>query len=399
MPSTGSSPLLNVSGVDAPVRMIVVGVGNAGSHSVARMAETWRVGPDVAVINTDRKDLACCAVATALAIGPKSTKGFGAGGDTVGGRLAAEENLGEIQELVSGFDLVVLVGGLGGGTATGALPLIASAARAANAVTICFVTMPFAFEGEKRKLAAEEGLRNLAQQADAIVCVPNDELQEIVDLQQPVEVAFRAVDDVVASGLHAIWRMLTGTGVVNLNFGDLRELVDRSGGLCGFGHAEATGAARSAEVIQNLAQSPLLAKGRRISEAQAIMVSILGGQDLSLGDLQGIMGQIKAMARPSARILFGAIVDPAWRDRVSITVLASEHWRGERVAVAAKAGKTTAGEPGDETLADTVDDQPTLFPIDKGPNRFDKVPPTYHGGEDLDIPTYFRRGRKLSFEL
>lgn len=399
MPPSRSSPLLNMTGLEAPVRVLVVGVGNAGCSSVVRMSESWHQGPDIAVINTDLKALSACSLPRTLRIGEKSAKGFGAGGDTLTGRLSAEENLGEIQELVSGYDLVVLVGGLGGGTATGALPEIAKQVREAHAASICFVTMPFGFEGERRRLTAEEGLRTLAQHADAMVCLHNDRLQEIVGTDVPLESAFRAVDEHVANGLHSLWRLLTGTSVVQLNFGDVRELVDRSGGLCDFGYAEASGAARAAEVIQRLNESPLLAKGRKIAEAQALLVNIIGGQDLSLGELQGIMGKIRSMAWPKARILFGALVDPAWRDRVSVTVLAAEQFRDERSVAAKSSPSPKATQSGTEAAGtDTIDPQGDLFPVEGPSGRFDKVQPTYHGGQDLDIPTFQRRGNRLSFE-
>lgn len=398
MPPSRSSPLLNMTGLEAPVRVLVAGVGNAGCNSVVRMAESWHNGPDVALINTDLKALTSCGLPRALRIGEKTAKGFGAGGDTLTGRLAAEENLGELQELVSGYDLVVLVGGLGGGTATGALPEIAKQVREAHAASISFVTMPFSFEGERRRLTAEEGLRTLTQHADAIVCLQNDRLQEIVGTDVPLESAFRAVDEAVANGLHSIWRLLTGTSVVQLNFGDVRELVDRSGGLCDFGYAEASGAARAAEVIQRLNENPLLAKGRKIAEAQALLVNIIGGQDLSLGELQGIMGQIRSMAWPKARILFGAIVDPAWRDRVSVTVLAAEQFRDERTSSPKAPPAAKPAETDTDASPDADDSQGDLFPTEGPAGRFDKIQATYHGGQDLDLPTFKRRGNKLSFE-
>lgn len=404
----GPDRLFNASSLKAPCRMIVLGVGDGGARSVARMADTWREGPDVAYVNTDSKSLAACPSGRCIPIGRHTTKSFGAGGDTTAGRQAVEENIEEIQELLSRYDFAFLVGGLGGGTATGALPVIAQCARNAGVVTLCFVTMPFAFEGDRRRLTAGEGLRVLQQAADTVVCLPNDRLQELADPTLPIEAAFRVTDEIVAAGIHGIWRLLTQTGVINLNFADVHELFDRSGGTCGYGHAEGGGPARATEALQRLLDSPLLAKGRRIAEAIGVLVSITGGPDLTLADVQGIMGRIQSMCRSNAKLFFGALVDPAWRDRISITVLVTENWLENREG-RVPARDTAHGLPAEtaevrEEITPVMtrpggDPEQTEIPFDSvGKGRFEKVEPTFHDGEDPDIPTYVRRGIKLSFE-
>lgn len=405
----GSDRLFSTSGVKAPCRMLVLGVGDGGGKAVSRMSETWREGPDVGVVNTDVKSLAGCPVGKCIAIGAKTTGGFGTGGDTTSGRLAAEESPEHLHELIAQYDFVFLVGGLGGGTATGAMPVIAQTARNAGVVTLCFVTMPFKFEGDRKKMAAEEGLRSLHQTSDTVVCLPNDRLAELTTPDQPVESAFRVTDEIVAAGIHAIWRLLTQNGVINLNFADVRELFERSGGACGYGYAEGRGPARATESLQALLDSPLLAKGRKISEARGVLVSITGGPDLTLADVQGIMGQIQSMSRSGARIFFGALVDPAWRDRLSITVLVTENWveyrdgntpardtiHGQKAA--SNQRKADATEAGDAKPDAEIEQ--TEIPFEAaGKGRFEKVEPTFYRGQDLDIPTYIRKGLKLSFD-
>lgn len=410
MPASPSSDrLLNVSNVDAPCRMLVLGVGNGGCNAVVRMAETWREGPDVVLINTDRKALAGCPVGKCVVIGEHTTKGLGAGGDVTSGRMAAEESADVIQELLAPYDFVILVGGLGGGTATGALPVIAKTAANVGALTLCLVTTPFTFEGDKRRLKSDEGLRALSLAVDTVICLPNERLVELADPSMPIEAAFRITDETVAAGLHSLWRLLTQNGLISLNFADVRELFERSGGACCYGFAEARGPARASEVLQNLLQSPLLAKGRKISEAGGVLVSIVGGPDLTFSDVQGMMGQIKSLTRDSARLFFGVLVDPAWRDRVSLTMLVTEHWLEDREGRVPERDtlhglEFELAEPGERITA-TADAAQTADSVEQGElklevarGRFEKVAPTYYQGQDLDLPTYARRGLKLSFE-
>lgn len=393
------------SGLKAPCRMIVVGVGDGGCNSVARMAAAWRNGPDTAYINTDLKALAACTGGRTLAIGKSTTQGYSTAGDPTTGRLAADESPEEIQELLVNHDFALLVGGLGGGTATGALPVIARAARKAGLGTLCLVTTPFAHEGERRRLAAEEGLRALQQDADSVICLPNERIGEITDTALPIEEAFRRPDELLAAGIHSLWRLLTQNGVLNLNFADLRELFARSGGPCAYAHAEATGPARVSAALQHLLESPLLASGRKITEAEGLLICVAGGTDLTLADIEGTLGRLHAMARPNAKVFIGAYVDPALRDRITITLLVTENWLQDRDGkVPARETlhdltlETVAPGPAD-TAPGTAAPEQTEIPFEAASRgRFEKIEPTYYRGQDLDIPTYIRRGLKLSFE-
>lgn len=404
-PLPGSNRLLHAPQVESRCRILVLGVGGAGCNSVTRMLDTWKEGPDTAALNTDLQSLATCAAARCVQIGSQTTRGLGAAGDPTTGRLAAEESVEQIHELLATCDLAILVGGLGGGTGTGALPIVAQIARRAGALTLAFATMPFAFEGERKRLVAEEGLRTLQQTADAVVCMPNDRLLEMAGDGAALEEAFRASDAIVASGIHAIWGLLANTGVINLDFADVRELFERSGGVCSFSYAEGTGPARASAVLQNLLACPLLQKGRRISEASGILLNITGGPDLTLADVQGIMGRISSMVRPHARIFHGVMVNQGWRERIALTVLVTENWlEGRDGSVPSR--RTSRGSETDEktpqAAVDSAEAEQAELQFEQGNGigrgRFEKVEPTFHQGQDLDIPTYVRRGIKLSFE-
>lgn len=387
--------LLDVNPAAARCRMLVMGVGGAGCNMVHRMAQTWRHGPNVLAVNTDVQALAACDGVRTLAIGAQAARGLGASGDTTGGRLAAEESLSALQEAMVGTDLLILVTGLGGGTGTGAAPVIAKAARAMGATILVFATLPFPFEGDRRRRQADEGLRALQRLVDAVICLPNDRLMQGVDAQTGLEDAFRQSDAMLATGIHNIWQLLSSTGIVNLTFADVRELAERSGGTLSYGFAEASGPARSASALRALMESPLLENGRLLSEAQGVLVNITGGPDLTLSDLEGIVGQIAAKARPNAHISMGALIDPSRREHLTITLLTSEAWQEDRFEAASQNNGT--GEAKKTSPQDAQGELP-LTDTSKDRGRFTAAPATLINGEDLDIPTYIRRGVKLSSE-
>lgn len=377
-------------------RVLVLGVGGAGCNIASRLRDTWEEGPDVIGLNTDIQALAACGLARTLAIGDKTTQGLGTAGDAAAGKLAADESLSRIQDALANTELLFLVTGLGGGTGSGAAPVIAKAAKQLGILTLGVATLPFPFEGDRRRRQAEESLRALQRTADAVVCLPNERLLKLVDETAGVEAAFRKSDEMLATGLHALWYLLTNTGVINLNFADLRELAERSGGALSYGFAEASGPARAATALRDLMDSPLLERGRLLSEAQGLVVNITGGPDLTLSDLEGIMGQLTSLARPNAHITMGAIIDPARRERITITLLAAETWNEDRFGAAA-AGTESAKPEKARTAGETQAELPLeTQPKDRG--AFGKTAATLINGEDLDIPTFVRRGVKLSFD-
>jgi cell division protein FtsZ len=389
-------------------RMVIVGIGGGGCNAAARMSAEWSDGPLVAGVNTDGQALAACGVPVKVQIGKGITQGLGAGGDPAVGKLAAEDDGDSLRELVSQADIVILVAALGGGTGTGAAPILARIAREQGAMTLCFVTLPFEFEGELRKRQAEDGLRALRMQADVIITLPNQRLLELVDIQTGLADAFGKTDAMLGAGIRSLWKLLSKAGIINLDFADLRHLVEHSGGSCSFGYGEGEGDAKTMTAISELMNSPLLDRGRVLSQSGALMVSISGGPDLTLVEVQKIMSQITASARPGGKIFMGATVDESWLNRIVLTVLAAE---GGSEEVGAETRSMGGVEEKDEpTLDDKAGGKPaagaartrTIQPSlnfdtsDKG--RFKNVEPTIYGGEDLDIPTFVRRGIKLSFE-
>lgn len=375
-------------------RVLVMGVGGAGCNSVARMARTWKEGPATVAVNTDVQALSICDAPRTVLIGEKSTNGLGAGNDVQVGRFAAEESIAALQELLSGVDLLILIGGMGRGTATGAMPVIAKMARELGVLTLAFVSMPFSVEGDSRRRQADEGVLQLQRYAGAVITQPNDRLSKLVKEDTPIEEAFAVSDAMLAEGIYALWHLLTRAGVMNITFADVRELAERSGGTLAFAYAEAEGPARIASALRNLLDSPLLEGGRLLSDAEGVLVNIAGGPDLTLSDMQGIMGEITQHVRPNAHISMGALVDAGRRERVTITLLATEKWGEEQTQPLPVASGAAAKSGGSESQPELplVDKKPA----DKGP--FGKSRPTVIDGEDLDIPTFIRRGVKLSFE-
>ena len=389
--------LLNVTEVAPRCRILVMGVGGAGANMVYRMAQTWRQGPPCLAVNTDVQSLSALEGMNTLAIGAEAARGLGAAGEITCGRLAAEESLTELQAAMAGMDMLILVTGLGGGTGTGAAPVIARAARQMGAAILTFATLPFPFEGDRRRRQADEGLRFLQRTCDAVVCLPNERLLQGVDEQTGLEEAFRQSDAILATGIHSLWQLLSSTGIVNLTFADVRELAERSGGTLSYGYAEASGPARAATALRMLMESPLLENGRLLAEAQGLLINITGGPDLTLADLEGIVGQIAAKAKPEVHISMGALIDPARREHLTITLLASDKWQDSRFEGAAKPPEDAAKSERKGAVAEAQGELP-LIPGEDKAGHFREAPATLVNGEDLDIPTYIRRGIKLSHE-
>jgi len=388
--------------VEPRTRILVMGLGGAGCNAVANMSAFWSEGPMVVAVNTDAQSLAGCGASRVLQIGRDTTKGLGANGDTNLGRLAVEEGLEEIKELLQGVDILLLAVGLGGGTGSGGAPLLLQTAHQLNIMTLCFATLPFPYESDSRKLQAEESLKTLQRVADAVVCMPNSKLIELVDPNCGLQDAFRKADEQVAATIHALWHLLSFRGVLNLDFADLRHLVERSSGLCCFGFGEATGASRVASAVRALMSSPYLNNGRAISEAQSLLINITGGPDLTLADMQGIMSQIGKLAQPTAQMYFGAMIDPAMKNRIALTAIATD-------ATASRNRKVEPAVDVDDLIDASVTErskskdrenttQPELLLKVDDRGRFANITPTTFRGEDMDIPTYLRRGVKLSFD-
>jgi len=298
----------------------VIGVGGGGSNAVNRMIQANMMGIEFIAINTDAQALLLTEASHRIRIGDKLTRGLGAGGNPSVGTKAAEENAEEIYEVLKGSDMVFITAGMGGGTGTGASPVVAQIAREVGALTVGVVTKPFTFEGKKRQLSAEEGINNLKQHVDTLITVPNDRLLQLADKRTPLSEAFRLADDVLRQGIQGISDLITVPGLINLDFADVKTIMSAAGSaLMAIG--DATGDTRAVEAAQLAIASPLL--DIDISGARGVLFNITGGVDMTLFEVNEAADIISRAAHPEANIIFGAVQDPNYDGRVKITVIAT----------------------------------------------------------------------------
>ena len=301
-------------------RIKVVGVGGGGCNAVNRMIEEGVQGIEFIAVNTDAQALMLSKAPTRVRIGEKLTRGLGAGGDPEVGRKAAEESAEELYEVLKGADMVFVTAGMGGGTGTGAAPVIAQIAREVGALTIGVVTRPFSFEGARRAKVAEEGIANLKEQADTLIVIPNDRLLQIVDKRATMREAFKVADDVLRQGVQGISELITVPGLINLDFADVRAIMKEGGAaLMAVGEAEGEDRARlaaEAAIASNLLDIT-------IDGARGVLFNITGGSDLTLFEVNQAAAIIKEAAHPDVNLIFGAVIDPNMGDKVRITVIAT----------------------------------------------------------------------------
>lgn len=302
-------------------RIKVVGVGGSGNHAIGRMVEANLQGVDFIAVNADAQDLHNCKVSEKIHIGKNLTRGLGAGMNPDIGRQAAEENKDEIQDALKNSDMVFVTCGLGGGTGTGAAPIIAEAAKDAGALTVAVVTKPFAFEGMQRKKLAEEGLKNLKTKVDTIITIPNDRILQVIDKKTPLMESFRIVDDILRQAVQGISDLITIPGVVNVDFADVKSIMQNTGpALMGIGYG--SGENRAIEAAKQAINSPLLEVS--IHGARGVLFNISGGADLTMMEVNDAAGVITESADPDAKIIFGAITDENLKKgEVKITVIAT----------------------------------------------------------------------------
>ena len=302
-------------------RIVVVGVGGAGGNAVNRMILAQVRGVEFVVINTDQQALARAdSAATQLRIGDKITKGLGAGGNPSIGAKAAEESSEEIYQLLNGADMVFITAGMGGGTGTGASPVIAQIAREVGALTVGVVTKPFVFEGLRRKQVAEEGAATLKTKVDTMITIPNDRLLQVVDKNTSVEAALRLVDDVLRQGIQGISELITEPGLINLDFADVKTVMSNAGSaLMAIGHAK--GDNRAVDAAKMAIANPLLDVS--MAGAKGVLFNVTGGNDLTLSEINEAAEIVAGAADPEANIIFGAVVDDRIDDGIRITVIAT----------------------------------------------------------------------------
>ena len=305
----------------------VIGVGGGGSNAVNRMIRAEMMGVEFIACNTDAQALLQSDAPHKIRIGDKITRGLGAGGDSTIGQRSAEEDSEKIAQALEDSDMVFITAGLGGGTGSGAAPIVAQLAKEAGALTIGVVTKPFTFEGAKRKLVAEKAAEELKAQVDTLITIPNDRLKDVVQKNTSIIDAFRVVDDVLRQGVQGISDIITMPGLINLDFADVRAIMkDAGSALMGIGRAE--GENRAVEAARQAIASPLLEVN--IQGAQGILFNITGSSNLSLFEVTEAAEEIRAAADPEANIIFGTSFNERLGDEVMITVIATGFDGGRR---------------------------------------------------------------------
>ncbi|MBN1995672.1 MAG: cell division protein FtsZ [Anaerolineae bacterium] len=358
----------------------VIGVGGGGSNAVNRMIAEGLRGVEFIAVNTDAQALLMSDAPQRIRIGDKLTRGLGAGGNPEVGGKAAEESSEELEEILRGTDMVFVTCGMGGGTGTGAAPIIAELARDSGALTVGVVTKPFTFEGTRRQNVAVEGIERLKEKVDTLIVIPNDRLLEIVDKKASMTQAFRTADDVLRQGIQGISELITVPGLINLDFADVRSIMN-GGGTSLMSVGVAAGENRGVEAAESAVSSSLL--DVTIDGAQGILFNVTGGPDLSLFEVNEAAEIIKRKAHPDANIIFGAVIDDNLTDELRITLIATGF-----DAVAQRrpyvAGKRREGES--KTIA---------FPQDKIKESFGRTDsarqePVYDP-DNLEVPAFLRK--------
>jgi cell division protein FtsZ len=323
-PMPGSAPRLEVvraGDVASYLAVIrVVGVGGAGLNAVNRMMDAGIAQVDFLAVNTDAQQLALCDAPVKIHIGQGVTQGLGSGADPDAGRRSAEENYDQIKTALRGSDMVFVAAGEGGGTGTGAAPVVASIAREVGALTVGIVTTPFKFEGTRRRQSAETGVEELRAACDTVIVIPNDRLLEVLDRTTSMIDAFRIADDVLRQGVQGICDLITMPGLINLDFADVRTIMSNAGSaLMGIGYSESDNRAR--EAAERALRSPLI--DTEIVGAKGILLSIAGGDDLTLLEVNEAAEAVRAAATDDTNIIFGATVDERLNGQVWVTVIAT----------------------------------------------------------------------------
>ena len=426
-----SLPLTQEMLTDRNIAIKVIGVGGAGANAVDRLKMDNLGRVQLAVLNTDAETLTNSVVEEKLLIGAAVTRGLSAGGDPELGRLAAEADREKIARLVHGIDLVFLIAGMGGGTGSGASPVVAEICRQSGALVIAFVNLPFSFEGGRRLKQAEDGLIELRRCCDAVIPLPNDMLiQETPEGQSALD-SFALADEWIGRGVRSLWAMLNRTGLINLDYATLRQSFAQKSGRTLFGLGTGTGADAAAEAIESLKLCPLLHTPEFSRKADRLLVNIIGGPELTLPHVNDIMAAVSEHYGRDAHIFLGAVIDEGFANRVEVCIIGTSDVsrtavrRGPAAPEAAKLPMTETplrAKPGAPVRKPSTP-QPELGGLagtlgvagaPKAPlkqeeflfggggasesesrGRFDNTDRNLFEGQDLDVPTYLRRGIKI----
>lgn len=429
-----------------PIGLRVIGVGGAGLHLVEHLEQSGLEGVGLLGAHTDERRLREARVTEKLLLGAKNTRGLGAAGDPECGREAAEQETERLRAFCAAADLVFVIAGLGRGTGSGAAPVVARVARESGALALGVATLPFEFEGARRQRQAHVALRQFQAQADAVLCLPNQQVFQLVPEHTLVPEAFRLLNGLATEGVRGLWRMLTRPGLLDVNFGELCAVMRGRHAEGRFAAVEAEGGDRARVAVEKLLVHPLLDGGAALSGAEGLLVSVSGGPDLTMKEVNLLLQQLNAQCQ-NARLVAGVAVEENFGDRLALTVVTSRPARqatdddsmaGEPASAHRPLTDQPAGSPDFETeffharpaprpaprFVPPAPDLPpakkqallahqrrlgrrsgadgprlkqTLLPLEivhKG--RFAKSEPTICHGEDLDVPTYIRRGVALN---
>lgn len=380
--------------VEGSALIRVVGVGGGGSNAINRMIEEGIIGVDFVAVNTDKQALMRSRASQRLVIGERSTRGLGAGGNPEVGQRAAEESLDELHEVLRGSDMVFVTAGMGGGTGTGALPIVAKTAREVGALTIGVVTRPFTFEGTKRAKAAEAGIAALKEHVDTLIVIPNDRLLETTDKRVSLLDSFKLADEVLRQGIQGISELITVPGLINLDFADVQAIMTM-GGAALMAVGRGTGDDRARIAAEQALSSRLL--DVTIEGARGILFNVTGGPDLGLYEINVAASIIRETAHPDVNLIFGAVIDENMGDEVRITVIATgfDHQMPVRQMQPSYERMMPTSQPVRErervpamATSSATDSRRTTSPAPAEPRR-----PTSSAfrPDDLEIPTFLRR--------
>lgn len=347
----------------------VVGVGGGGNNAVNRMIESGLKGVEFISINTDKQALHLSKANQKIQIGEKLTRGLGAGANPEIGQKAAEESREEIAQMLKGADMVFVTAGMGGGTGTGAAPVVASIAKEMGILTVGVVTKPFAFEGRKRMVHAEKGTEELKNSVDTLVTIPNDRLLQIAEKKTSLAAAFAMADDILRQGVKGISDLIAVPGLVNLDFADVKTIMLDTG-LAHMGIGKAKGENRAEDAARQAIQSPLLETS--IDGAKGVLLNITGGPDLGLFEVNAAADLVQRSVDPDANIIFGAVIDENLTEEIVITVIATGFEK--------------------DTLLSKPRPSVEKFGQKKDEKAFDKSIPSFQTDE-IDIPTFLRKNK------
>lgn len=361
--------------MDGTATIKVIGVGGAGNNAINRMIESGIKGVEFIAVNTDNQALQRSKASTRIQIGEKLTRGLGAGANPDIGAQAAEESKSEVAEALRGADMVFVTAGMGGGTGTGAAPIVAATARELGILTIGVVTKPFTFEGKKRLTQAERGVTALKEKVDTLVVIPNDKLLQVIDRKTSIIEAFKMADDILRQGVQGISDLISTPGLINLDFADVKTVMLNTG-MAHMGIGRASGENRAEDAAKEAIQSPLLETS--IEGARGVIINITGGNDLGLQEANTAAELVQRSVDPEANIIFGVVTDESLDDEIIITVIATGFDKGDDLSSPTNV----------ENLVNRTWNQ-----------KINSIPQANDGKDqagDLDIPTFLRKkGNKV----